>query len=101
VTGEEIVLPGDFNPGAVVTGLLNVNIRLGTFTSGDIGQVTVVHVPQSAPGDPADADQSAPDPVDAADLQAATLSSLRAQPNLAVAAQRHTHPAAVLTLFER
>ncbi|MBV8723090.1 MAG: flagellin [Candidatus Eremiobacteraeota bacterium] len=48
-TGQQIVLPGQFNPGATVTGLENVNIKLGTFTSGDIGQVATIQIAQAVP----------------------------------------------------
>jgi flagellin len=48
-TGQQITLAGRFNPGATVTGLLNVNIRLGTFTSGDIGQVATIQIAQAVP----------------------------------------------------
>jgi len=46
-TGQQVTLPGNFNPGATVNGLENVNVTLGTFTSGDIGQVATVQVQQA------------------------------------------------------
>jgi flagellin len=48
-TGQQITLPGSFNPGATVSGLENVNIKLGTFTSGDIGQTTTIQIQQAVP----------------------------------------------------
>jgi flagellin len=48
-TGQQVTLPGNFNPGATVNGLENVNIRLGTFTSGDIGQVATIQIQQAVP----------------------------------------------------
>lgn len=48
-TGQQVTLPGLFNPGATVSGLENVNIKLGTFTSGDIGQVATIQVQQAVP----------------------------------------------------
>lgn len=48
-TGQQITLPGQFNPGATVSGLENVNIQLGDFTSGDIGQVATIQVQQAVP----------------------------------------------------
>lgn len=48
-TGQQITLPGQFNPGATVSGLENVNIKLGDFTSGDIGQVATIQVQQAVP----------------------------------------------------
>lgn len=48
-TGQQVTLPGSFNPGATVSGLENVNVRLGTFTSGDIGQVATIQVQQAFP----------------------------------------------------
>lgn len=48
-TGQQVTLPGNFNPGATVSGLENVNITLGSFTSGDIGQVATIQVQQAVP----------------------------------------------------
>lgn len=48
-TGQQVTLPGTFNPGATVSGLVNVNIKLGTFTSGDTGQVATIQVQQAVP----------------------------------------------------
>lgn len=48
-TGQQVTLPGQFNPGATVTGLENVNITLGNFTSGDIGQTATVQIQQAVP----------------------------------------------------
>jgi flagellin len=48
-TGQQIALPGKFNPGTTVTGLENVNIRLGNFTSGDIGQSATIQIQQVVP----------------------------------------------------
>lgn len=47
-TGQQVIL-GNFNPGATVSGLENVNIKLGTFTSGDISQVATIQVQQAVP----------------------------------------------------
>ncbi|HZZ01283.1 MAG TPA: flagellin [Candidatus Baltobacteraceae bacterium] len=48
-TGQQITLPGSFNPGATVSGLENVNVKLGTFTSGDVGQVATIQIQQAVP----------------------------------------------------
>jgi flagellin len=48
-TGQQITLPGQFNPGATVSGLENVNIQLGNFTSGDIGQTSTIQIQQAVP----------------------------------------------------
>jgi flagellin len=48
-TGRQITLPGTFNPGATVTGLENVNIKLGNFTSGDVGTTATIQIAQAVP----------------------------------------------------
>jgi flagellin len=48
-TGQQVTLPGLYNAGATVTGLDNVNIKLGNFTNADIGQTTTIQITQAQP----------------------------------------------------
>src|SRR5579862_5795423 len=48
-TGQQVTLPGTFTAGATVNGLENVNITLGNFTSGDIGQTATIQIAQAVP----------------------------------------------------
>lgn len=46
-TGQQVTLPGNFNPGTTISGLENVNIQVGNFTNNDIGQVATIQVQQA------------------------------------------------------
>lgn len=48
-TGQQVTLPGLYNPGQTVSGLENVNIKLGNFTNADIGQTTTIQIAQAQP----------------------------------------------------
>lgn len=48
-TGQQVTLGTTFTPGATVTGLENVNVKLGTFTSGDVGQTATIQIAQAVP----------------------------------------------------
>jgi len=48
-TGQQVTLPSQFNPGATVTGLENVNVTLGYFGTGDIGQTATIQIAQAVP----------------------------------------------------
>ena len=48
-TGQQVTLPGLYNAGQTVSGLENVNIKLGNFTNADIGQTTTIQIAQAQP----------------------------------------------------
>lgn len=48
-TGQTIALPGTYAPGATVSGVQNVNIKLGDFTNADIGQTATIQIAQAVP----------------------------------------------------
>jgi flagellin len=48
-TGQVIVEPGTYAPGQTVSGLQNVNIQLGDFSTSDIGQTATVQIAQAVP----------------------------------------------------
>jgi len=48
-TGQTITLPGLYNAGTTVTGVQNVNVKLGDFTNADIGQTATIQIAQAVP----------------------------------------------------
>ncbi|MBV8491405.1 MAG: flagellin [Candidatus Eremiobacteraeota bacterium] len=48
-TGQQTTLPGLFNAGSTVSGLENVNVKLGNFTNADIGQTATIQIAQAQP----------------------------------------------------
>jgi flagellin len=48
-TGAQVTLPGLFASGATVSGVENVNVKLGNFTNADIGQTATIQIAQATP----------------------------------------------------
>jgi len=48
-TGQVVVEAGLYAPGQTVTGLQNLNVQLGDFTSNDIGQTATIQIAQAVP----------------------------------------------------
>jgi flagellin len=48
-TGQTVSLPGLYNPGQTVSGLQNVNIKLGNFSTADIGSTATIQIAAAIP----------------------------------------------------